>query len=94
MKSPERQAALPDHETREVPLRQQARTVNAVRAHPGGVGIVVPGHVDRLLAAAEQVPEAALMLLGDKLRESRVRIAAVTKRIETADAGMRSHAAS
>jgi transposase len=62
VKSAERQAALMDHKTREFLVRQQTQTVNAIRARLGEFGIVVPTGihtVDRLLAAAEEGPEAA-----------------------------------
>ena len=36
-----RQAALPDHEARDFPVRRRTRTVNAIRAHPAEFGIVV-----------------------------------------------------
>lgn len=66
--------------------------MNAIRAHLGEFGIVVAKgihNVDRLLAAAREVSDAArpaLDLLADQLRDLRGRIDAVTERIEAAQA--------
>ncbi len=99
VKSAEGQAALLDHvapkvrlrrNARDFLIRQQTQTVNTIRAHLTEFGIVVAKgihNVDRLLAAAEQAPEAArpaLDLLADQLRDLRERIETVTKRIEVA----------
>lgn len=90
VKSAERQAALLDHKSRDFLIRQQTQTVNAIRAHLAEFGIVVAKgihNVERLLAAAEQAPEAArpaLDLLAGQLRDLRARIEAVTQRIEAA----------
>ena len=92
VKSAERQAALVNHKTREFLVRQQTQTVNAIRAHLAEFGIVVPKgiqNVDRLQAAAGNVPEAArsvLELLAAQLRDTCARIVDVTKRIEAAQA--------
>ena len=92
VKSADRQAALMDHKTREFLVRQQTQIVNAIRAHLGEFGIVVAKgihKVDRLLASAEDAPEAArpaLELLAAQLRDTRARIADVTRRIEAAQA--------
>jgi transposase len=92
VKSAERQAALMDHKTREFLVRQQTQIVNAIRAHLGEFGIVVARgihNIDRLLRATEEAPEAArpaLELLAAQLRDTRDRIAEVTKRIEAAQA--------
>lgn len=89
-KSTEAQAALLDHKARDFLIRQQTQTVNTIRAHLAEFGIVVAKgihNVDRLLAAAEQAPEAtrpALELLADQLRDLRDRIETVTVRIEAA----------
>lgn len=64
--------------------------MNTIRAHLAEFGIVVAKgihNVDRLLAAAEQAPEAtrpALDLLAGQLRDLRARIETVTQRIEAA----------
>jgi transposase len=92
VKSAERQAALVDHKTREFLVRQQTQTVNAIRAHLAEFGIVMPKgiqNVDRLLTATGETPEAArpaLDLLAAQLRDTRARIADLTKRIEAAQA--------
>lgn len=90
VKSAEAQAALVDHKARDFLIRQQTQTVNTIRAHLAEFGIVVANgihNVDRLLAAAEQAPEAArpaLGLLAGQLRDLRARIERVTQRIEAA----------
>ena len=90
VKSAEAQAALLDHKARDFLIRQQTQTVNTIRAHLAEFGIVVAKgihNVDRLLAAAEQAPEAArpaLDLLAGQLRDLRARIETVTQRIQTA----------
>lgn len=90
VKSAEAQAALLDHKARDFLIRQQTQTVNTIRAHLAEFGIVVANgihNVDRLLAAAEQAPEAAqpaLDLLTAQLRDLRARIETVTQRIEAA----------
>jgi transposase len=90
VKSADAQAALLDHKARDFLIRQQTQTVNTIRAHLAEFGIVVAKgihNVDRLLAAAEQAPEAArpaLDLLADQFRELRARIEKVTQRIEVA----------
>jgi transposase len=87
VKSAERQAALLDHKTRDFLIRQQTQTVNAIRAHLAEFGIVVAKgihNVDRLLATAEEAPEAAhpaFELLVGQLRDLRARIETVTQRI-------------
>ena len=99
MKSAERQAALLDHVAPEVRLRRNARdflvrqrtqTVNAIRAHLSEFGIVVAKgihNLDRLLAAAQDMPEAArpaLDLLAGQLRDLEEKIEAATTRIAAA----------
>lgn len=99
MKSAERQAALLDHVAPQVRLwrnardflvRQRTQTVNAVRAHLAEFGIVVAKgihNLDRLLAASQDVPEAArpaLDVLVGQLRDLEERIEAATTRITTA----------
>jgi transposase len=90
VKSAAAQAALLDHKARDFLIRQQTQTVNTIRAHLAEFGIIVAKgihNVERLLAAAEQAPEAArpaLDLLAGQLRDLRDRIETVTKRIEVA----------
>jgi transposase len=90
VKSAAAQAALLDHKARDFLIRQQTQAVNTIRAHLAEFGIIVAKgihNVERLLAAAEQAPEAArpaLDLLADQLRDLRDRIETVTKRIEVA----------
>jgi transposase len=84
VKSADQQAALLAHKARDFLIRQQTQTVNAIRAHFAEFGIVVAKgihNVDRLLAAAEQAPEAArpaLGLLARQLRDLRARIETIT----------------
>jgi transposase len=84
VKSADQQAALLAHKARDFLIRQQTQTVNAIRAHFAEFGIVVAKgihDVDRLLAAAEQAPEAArpaLDLLAGQLRDLRARIETIT----------------
>jgi transposase len=93
VKSAERQAALLDHKTREFLVRRRTQLVNAIRAHLAEFGIVAAKglhNVDRLLAAAEDTPEAArpaIAALADQLRDTGERIATVTARIEAAQSG-------
>jgi transposase len=99
VKSAEGKAALLDQvapkmrlrrNARDFLIRQQTQTVNTIRAHLTAFGIVVANgihNVERLLAAAEQAPEAAqpaLDLLADQLRDLRERIETVAKRIGVA----------
>lgn len=90
VKSAERQAALLDHKTRDFLIRQRTQLVNTIRAHLSEFGIVVAKgihNVERLLAAADELPAAArpsIDLLADQLRETQERIDAATARIEAA----------
>lgn len=90
VKSAERQAALLDHKARDFLVRQRTQTVNAIRAHLAEFGIVVAKgihNLDRLLAAARDVPEAAhpaLDLLAGQLRDLEERIEEATARITVA----------
>jgi transposase len=90
VKSAERQAALLDHKTRDFLIRQRTQLVNTIRAHLCEFGIVVAKgihNVERLLAAADELPSAArpaVDLLADQLRETQERIDAATNRIEAA----------
>jgi transposase len=93
VKSAERQAGLLDHKAREFLVRQRTQIVNAIRAHLSEFGIVIAKgihNIDRLLATAEKAPEAArpaLAMLADQLRDTHDRIAIVTARVESAQAG-------
>ncbi len=90
VKSDEQQAALLDHKARDFLVRQRTQTVNAIRAHLGEFGIVVAKgihNVDRLLEAAQDIPEAArpaLDLLTGQLTGLEERIEAATARITAA----------
>jgi len=90
VKSAERQAALLDHKTRDFLVRQRTQTVNAIRAHLAEFGIVVAKgirNLDRLIAAAQDVPEAArpaLDVLASQLRGLEERIEEATVRITAA----------
>lgn len=87
VKSAQRQAALLDHKARDFLVRQRTQIVNAIRAHLGEFGIVVPKgihHVDRLLDAARDVHSTArpaLDMLAGQLRDTQARIEEVTARI-------------
>lgn len=87
MKSAEQQAALLDHKTRDFLVRQRTQVVNAIRAHLSEFGVVAAKgiqNLDRLLSAAENIPEAArpgVQILADQLRDLETRIAEVTARI-------------
>ena len=90
VKSAERQAALLDHKTRDFLVRQRTQLVNTIRAHLSEFGIVVAKgihNVDRLLAAAKDLPAAArpaVDMLADQLRETQEKIDDLTDRIEAA----------
>lgn len=90
VKSAERQAALLDHKTRDFLVRQRTQLVNTIRAHLSEFGIVMAKgihNVERLLAAADDLPEAArpaVDMLADQLRQTQEKIDAVTCRIEAA----------
>lgn len=87
VKSAERQAALLDHKARDFLVRQRTQTVNAIRAYLSEFGIVEAKgihNLDRLLEAANDVPESArpaLDLLAGQLRDLEERIEAATARI-------------
>ncbi|SMX50825.1 IS110 family transposase [Maliponia aquimaris] len=87
VKSAERQAALLEHKARDFLVRQRTQIVNAIRAHLGEFGIVVPKgihDVDRLLDAARHVhstARSALDMLAGQLRDTQARIEEVTARI-------------
>ena len=80
VKSTERQAALLDHKTRDFLVRQRTQLVNTIRAHLSEFGIVVAKgihNVERLLAAANDLPNAArpaVDMLAEQLRETQEKI--------------------
>jgi transposase len=77
------QALLMTHKTREFLVRQQTQIVNAIRAHLGEFGVVVPKGIhnaERLIVACDDVglPETArcaLNLLADQLIDTQRKIA-------------------
>jgi transposase len=83
-------ARLPDHTFGHVGQRTQI--INAIRAHMGEFGIVVAKgiqNIERLIAAARNVPEAAraaVDMLADQLQGTQDRIDAVTVRIAESQA--------
>ena len=86
VKSEETQALLLTHKAREFLVRQQTRIVNAMRAHPGEFGIVVPKGIDtveRLIAACDRAglpapARKALNLLADQRADTQKKIEALT----------------
>jgi transposase len=92
VKSVETQALLMTQKARAFLLCQLTQVANAIRAHPGAFGIVVPQgvhDVGRLLEVGGQarVPAVArvpLRLLADQFSETRDRIGALTKEIRRA----------
>ncbi|MER5174119.1 IS110 family transposase [Thioclava kandeliae] len=87
VKSTQTQAALLDHKARDFLVRQRTQIINAIRAHIGEFGIVVAKgiqNVDRLIATARNMPEAAraaVDMLAEQLRGTQARIDAITARI-------------
>lgn len=81
-----RQAMLMSHRTRDFLVRQLTRLANAIRAHLGGSGLVVPKGVHdmgRLVATAEtaDLPAEARMpldLLAGQFNDTKARIDAMT----------------
>lgn len=86
MKSEDRQALLMTHKAREFPVRQQTRIVNALRAHLGEFGLVVPKgihNVERLIAACDRADlpapaRKAQNLPADQLADMQNKIEALT----------------
>jgi len=86
IKSEETQALLMMHKARELLVRQETRIVNAMRAHLGEFGIVVPRgihNVERLIIACEKASlpapaRKALNLLADQLIETQKKIEDLT----------------
>jgi transposase len=87
VKSAATQAALLDHKTRDFLVRQRTQIINAIRAHVGEFGIVVAKGIqnaERLIAAAQDAPEAArpaLDMLAEQLAGTQAQIDAITARI-------------
>jgi transposase len=86
VKSEDTQALLMTHKAREFLVRQQTQIVNAMRAHLGELGIVVPKgihNVERLIVACEQADlpapaRKALGLLADQLIDTQTKIEDLT----------------
>jgi transposase len=86
VKSEETQGLLLTHKAREFLVRQQTQIVNAMRAHLGEFGIVVPKgihNVERLIAACDRADlpapaRKALNLLADQLADTQKKIDALT----------------
>lgn len=86
VKSEDTQALLMTHKAREFLVRQQTQIVNAMRAHLGEFGIVVPKgihNVERLIIACEQAElpapaRKALSLLADQLIDTQKKIEDLT----------------
>ena len=90
VKTERQQAVLMQHRTRDFLVRQLTQLVNAIRAHLGEFGIVVPKGVHnmgRLIAEAETVdlpPEARmpLDLLAGQFRDTKQRIDVMTGQLK------------
>ena len=86
VKSADTQALLMTHKARAFLVRQQTRIVNAIRAHPGEFGIVLPEGIHnagRLIAACDRADlpapaRKALNLLADQLVDMQRRIDELT----------------
>jgi len=86
VKSEDTQGQLVTHKARAFLVRQQTQIVNAIRAHPGEFGSVIPTgiqNVNRLIEACEHtklpaVARKALNLLADQLIDTQQRIAELT----------------
>jgi transposase len=86
VKSEDTQALLMMHKAREFLVRQQTQIVNAMRAHLGEFGIVVPKgihNMERLITACEQAnlpapARKALSLLADQLVDTQRKIEDLT----------------
>jgi transposase len=86
VKSEDTQALLLTHKAREFLVRQQTQIVNAMRAHLGEFGIVVPKgihNVERLIMACEQAElpapaRKAMSLLADQLIDTQKKIEDLT----------------
>jgi transposase len=90
VKTERQQAVLVQHRARDFLVRQLTQLANAIRAHLGEFGIVVPKgvhHMSRLLAEAETAdlpPEARmpLDLLAGQFRDTKQRIDVMTAQIK------------
>jgi len=90
IKSAQTQALLMTHKAREFLVRQQTQIVNAMRAHLGEFGIVVPKgihNVERLMVACDRadLPAPArkpLNLLADQLVDTQKKIEELTADIQ------------
>lgn len=86
VKSEDTQALLMTHKAREFLVRQQTQIVNAMRAHLGEFGIVVPRgihNVERLIAACDRAglpapARKALNLLSDQLVDTQKKVEGLT----------------
>lgn len=86
VKSEDTQALLMTHKAREFLVRQQTQIVNAMRAHLGEFGIVVPKGIhnaERLIAACDRADlpapaRKALNLLADQLADTQRKIEDLT----------------
>ena len=86
VKSEKTQGQLVTHKAREFLVRQQTQLVNAIRAHLGEFGIIIPNgiqNVNRLIEACESaklpaVARKSLNLLADQLVDTQKRIADLT----------------
>lgn len=91
VKSAETQALLMTHKAREFLVRQQTQVVNAIRAHLGEFGLVVPKgihNMGRLIAACDTADlptpaRKALNLLADQLADTQRKIEALTADVRT-----------
>lgn len=89
VKSEDTQALLMTHKVREFLVRQQTQIVNAMRAHLGEFGLVVPKgihNVERLIVACDRADlpasaRKALNLLADQLVDTQKKIEALTSYI-------------
>jgi len=86
VKSKDTQALLMTHKAREFLVRQQTQIVNAMRAHLGEFGVVVPKgihNVERLIEACDRADlpapaRKALNLLADQLVDTQKKVEALT----------------
>lgn len=86
VKSEDTQGRLVTHKAREFLVRQQTQLVNAIRAHLGEFGMVLPKGIhntDRLIAACDRADlptpaRKALNLLADQLIDTQKKIAELT----------------
>lgn len=92
VKTEVQQAVLMQHRVRDFLVRQLTQITNAIRAHMGEFGIVVPKgihNLDRLVTEAEAAPlppeaRVPLDLLAGQFRETKARVDAITAAIRQA----------